>query len=220
MARVACSGFPLPVSRYFQEMRAVEIAETELAIPGAGTVRRWLREAPEGFVFSVLAPKEIALSGFAATKENAAALAGILELAKTVGAKAVVIAAPPELAASRPHRAAIRAFCEGVGKRGRRPAIVLDLPAWSVEEAGVTVKGLGVEIAYNPLAAGPTPTVLDLAYMRLPGPAGHRSRYEETALDRVAAHCRAVKAKDSFCVFCNIDMFANAKYVMTALGEV
>lgn len=218
MARVACSGFPLPVSRYFQEMRAVEISETELAMPGAGTVRRWLREAPKGFAFSVLAPKQIAESGFASTKENAAALASILELAKTLGALAVVMVAPPEFAASRPHRAALRAFAESAPKRGRRPALVVDLPAWSIEEASAAVKGVGLEVAYNPLA-GPTPTVLDIAYARLPGPAGHRSRYEETALDRIAAHSRAIKAKDSFCVFCNIDMFANATYVMHALGQ-
>ena len=44
---VACSGFPVPVSRYWQEFDAVEISDTEIAIPGAGTVRRWIREAPE-----------------------------------------------------------------------------------------------------------------------------------------------------------------------------
>ena len=53
MAVVACSGFPVPVSRYFREFEGVEISETELGIPGAGTVRRWLREAPEGFVFTL-----------------------------------------------------------------------------------------------------------------------------------------------------------------------
>ena len=64
MIVVACSGFPVPVSRNWREFLAVEISETELGIPGAGTVRRWLREAPEGFTFTLLAPKDIATSNF------------------------------------------------------------------------------------------------------------------------------------------------------------
>jgi uncharacterized protein YecE (DUF72 family) len=53
---VACSGFPVPVSRYWREFDAVEISDTEIAIPGAGTVRRWIREAPDNFLFTVVLP--------------------------------------------------------------------------------------------------------------------------------------------------------------------
>jgi uncharacterized protein YecE (DUF72 family) len=70
MAVVACSGFPVPVSRYFREFEGVEISETELGIPGAGTVRRWLREAPENFTFTLLAPKEISAGGFQLSPVN------------------------------------------------------------------------------------------------------------------------------------------------------
>ncbi len=65
MLFVACSGFPIAVSRYLAEFRAVEIADTEIGIPGMGSIRRWQREAPEGFAFTVLAPATIGASGFA-----------------------------------------------------------------------------------------------------------------------------------------------------------
>jgi hypothetical protein len=48
MLVVACSGFPIAVSRYLSEFRAVEIADTEIGIPGMGSIRLAARGA-EGF---------------------------------------------------------------------------------------------------------------------------------------------------------------------------
>src|ERR1700761_5191380 len=104
MAVVACSGFPVPVSRYFREFEGVEISETELGIPGAGTVRRWLREAPEGFTFTLLAPKEITNNGFQVTPATEKLVKEIGVLCKSMNAVAVVFAAPPEFAATRPNK--------------------------------------------------------------------------------------------------------------------
>ena len=71
----------MPVSRYWREFDAVEISDTEIAIPGAGTVRRWIREAPEGFLFTMVAPKSLSDSGFRRTKENKATCEAVAELA-------------------------------------------------------------------------------------------------------------------------------------------
>ena len=102
MPFVACSGFPVPVSRYWAELPAVEISDTENAVPGAGTVRRWLREAPAGFAFTVLAPKGIAAGGFLQKGKTTPGLMETVEVAKTLGAKAIVFAAPAPRAASVP----------------------------------------------------------------------------------------------------------------------
>ena len=66
MLLVACSGFPVPVSRYWGAFPAVEISDTEIAMPGRGSIRRWTREAPEGCLVSVLAPQPPAFAPNAA----------------------------------------------------------------------------------------------------------------------------------------------------------
>ena len=109
MISVACSGFPVPVSRYWKDFMAVELADTELGIPGAGTVGRWVRESPEGFAFTVRAPKIIAESGFAKNKENRTAMKELAELVTKLDARAAVFTAPDSFRATRATKAAL--FC-------------------------------------------------------------------------------------------------------------
>ncbi len=211
MKFVACSGFPVPVSRYWAELPAVEISDTENAVPGAGTVRRWLRESADGFAFTVLAPKGIAAGGFLVKGKNTPGLMETAEVAKTLQAKALVFAAPPELLPSRLVKAQLKAFAEAL-PRGL-PPVVFDLPSWNAEEVASAVGDSGAHAAYNPLS-GPIPTKAAFLYFRLHGPAGHRSRYEEAALEGVVNAVRDSKAKLTFCVFTNVDMFANAKFIL------
>src|SRR5690606_21660959 len=98
---VACSGFPIAVSRYLSEFMAVEIADTEIGIPGTGTVRRWQRESREGFLFTALAPAEIGASGFAASGETDLALKNILSFCKKLDAGALVFRVPEGVPANR-----------------------------------------------------------------------------------------------------------------------
>ena len=74
--------------------------------------------------------------------------------------------------------------------------------------------------ARDPLAHG----TLDapVAYYRLPGPAGHKSRYEDPAIEKLAEIARSAKNKDATYVFTNVDMFADAKRFKKALklGEL
>lgn len=98
---VACSGFPIAVSRYLNEFMAVEISDTEIGIPGTGTVRRWLRESPDGFVFTALAPAEIGSSGFAAGGETDLALKNILSFCKKLETLALVFRVPDGVTCNR-----------------------------------------------------------------------------------------------------------------------
>ena len=67
----------------------------------------------------------------------------------------------------------------------------------------------------DPLAAGSTRAAT--AYYRLPGPAGHKSRYEDPAIDKLADIARASKNESATYVFTNVDMFADAKRFKKAL---
>ncbi len=216
MVRIACSGFPVPVSRYWGELAAVEIADTELGMPGAGTVRRWLREAPEGFVFTVLGPAAVGEAGFrldAALRER---LDALRDLSERLGARAVVFRAPESFKATPQRRTALKRFVKEMSKGF--PPLVLDLPGWKPAHVARAVEGNAV-VAYDPLREEPPPHHADLAYLRLPGPAGRRSRYDEEALARLAAHCRALELEQLFVVFRNIDMLVNAKHLLTLLED-
>jgi uncharacterized protein YecE (DUF72 family) len=184
----------------------VEISDTELGIPGDGTIRRWLREAPAGFGFTVLAPKAIAESGFAKTKENKDLVAAIGEVATKLDAHAVVFRTDADFKPTRTNRAALKAFVATIPKK--YPRVVLDLPAWTPQQIESTA-GERFHVAYDALNDEPPP-VGDLDYIRLPGPAGHRSRYDEDALKQLSEHIRESPADIVFCVFRNVDKQTNA----------
>ena len=207
MIFVACSGFPVPVSRYWKEFDAVEITETELGMPGEGTVRRWMRESPEDFAFALKAPHVIADAGFKLNKESKKLVESLGKLAFTMSAHAVVFMAPDTFKPTKTTRAAVKDFLKSLPKKF--PPVVLDMPKWTPQQ----VLSLGQEreiiVAYDPLNDTP-PACGELAYVRLPGPAGHRSRYDDLAVEKVAEHCRSLEAETTLCVFRNIDMHANA----------
>lgn len=218
MIFVACSGFPVPVSRYWTELPAVELAETELGIPGAGTVRRWMREPPKGYGFAILAPKTLAESGFARSAERDATVAALADLARKLKARAVVFNAPESFKPTKTSRTAIASFVKSI-PTSFPTSIVLDLPAFKIDVLRKTA-GSRVAIAYDPLADKPSPGG-GIAYVRLPGPAGHRSRYDEDAIAKIAEHCRERAAEgDVFCVFRNIDMHANSRLLLEKLAEL
>ena len=69
--------------------------------------------------------------------------------------------------------------------------------------------------ARDPLAHGKLDA--PVAYYRLPGPAGHKSRYEDPAIEKLAQIAKDAKHKDATYVFTNVDMFADAKRFKKAL---
>jgi uncharacterized protein YecE (DUF72 family) len=215
MISIACSGFPVPVSRYFQELKAVEVSDTELGIPGLGTLRRWLREAPEDFVFTALAPKQIAEGGFVLSPEVEKSLAEIGEFATQLNSKAVVFCAPESFGPTAKSRTTLKTFIKHVTQVVPHP--VLDCAGWSYDELCALVGKAKVGVAFDPLREQPK-KLGALSYLRLPGPAGYRSRYDTAALDRVVSFCEKAKTKHLFVAFRNIDRYENARYVIGQLG--
>lgn len=206
MLFVACSGFPVPVSRYWGLFESVEISDTELGIPGAGTVRRWLRESPKGFAFTALAPKELGESGFRRTKENMALVEAFGEFSETLGARAIVFQAPEEFLPTKASKTAVKNFLSWLPDG--LPRIVLDMPGWTPAEVVKVIGKRNAVTAYDPLL-DEAPPKNEFVYARLPGPAGHRSRYDDDAMTAIGEHCATIEAELAFCVFRNIDMQAN-----------
>ena len=79
---------------------------------------------------------------------------------------------------------------------------------WAAADSGATA-------ARDPLASGTTKA--DFGYYRLPGPAGHKSRYEDPAIERLGEIAAAAENGHAIYVFTNVDMFADAKRLKKAL---
>jgi uncharacterized protein YecE (DUF72 family) len=214
MITVGCAGFPVPATRYFREFMFVEVQETHVSLPGPGTIRRWRREAPEGFQFALLGPREIGQEGFRDGKVIETALKSIEAVAEELLAKSAVFVGPPEFASTRANKGILREFLVGVKKRFER--VVFEPPSgWDLDECDELVSEIGALVARDPLTSGLSK--LKVAYYRLHGPAGHKSRYEDPAIDRLADIARGAKHDEATYVFTNVDMFADAKRFKKAL---
>jgi uncharacterized protein YecE (DUF72 family) len=214
MITIGCAGFPVPATRYFKEFLFVEVQETHVAQPGTGTIRRWRREAPEGFVFALLAPREIGQEGFRDGKITETALKNLTDVTKELEGQTAVFCAPPEFTASRANKAALKEFLAGVKRKYKR--IVWEPPpAWDADEAQSLAAESGAIAARDPLANGTT--AASVGYYRLPGPAGHKSRYEDPAIEKLADIALNTKNEQATFVFTNVDMFADAKRLKKAM---
>jgi uncharacterized protein YecE (DUF72 family) len=109
----------------------------------------------------------------------------------------------------------VKEFLHGVKKRFDR--VIWEAPlAWDPDEAEALATEAGVVAARDPLIHGTSKG--PVAYYRLPGPAGHKSRYEDPAIEKLAAIASGAKHKDATYVFTNVDMFADAKRFKRAMG--
>ena len=98
----------------------------------------------------------------------------------------------------------------------KMPPVVFDLPAWKPADIVAACGDRPAVAAYDPLRQD-APPADEMTYIRLPGPAGHRSRYDEESIAKLAEHCNSLKTELGFCVFRNIDMQTNAAQLMKKL---
>ena len=214
MITVGCAGFPVPATRYFREFSFVEVQETHVSLPGPGTIRRWRREAPPGFRFALLGPREVGQEGFRDGKVIETALKSISSIAEELEAMTAVFVAPADFAPTRANKGVVREFLVGVKTRFEH--VVFEPAAgWDPDETDDLTHEVGAVAARDPLNAGLSK--LQVAYYRLHGPAGHKSRYEDPAIERLGDIARNAKHTDATYVFTNVDMFADAKRFKKAL---
>jgi uncharacterized protein YecE (DUF72 family) len=215
MITVGCAGFAVPATRYFKEYTFVEIQETHRAVPGSGTIRRWRREAPGEFEFAVLGPREVGQEGFRPGKVVETALTALEEVAAELSAKTVVFTAAADFAQNRPNRQALRDFLKLA--KEQFPIVVFEPGlVWDPDDADALADETGTIAARDALVHGPS--ARPIAYYRLPGPAGHKSRYEDPAIERLAEIAHEARHEVAHYVFANVDMFADAKRFKKAFG--
>ena len=211
---VGCAGFAVPATRYFKEYLFVEVQETHLAVPGPGTLRRWRREAPEGFEFALLGPRQVGQEGFREGKVIETALKQLSDVAAELDASTAIFVAPSDFTASRANRSALKDFLKSVREQFNR--IVFEPgSAWDPDDADALAEETRSLAARDPLTHGLSKR--SVAYYRLPGPAGHKSRYEDPAIEKLAEIASADLDQEATYVFTNVDMFADAKRFKKAM---
>lgn len=213
MFTVGCAGFAVPATRYFKEYFFVEIQETNLAVPGPGTIRRWAREAPDGFEFALLGPREIIQEGFKPGKAVDAALEALAGARDALGATRAVFVAPPDFGPTKTNKSNLRAFLEIV--RPQYKMVIFEVPGFKPDDADSLAEDTDTLAARDPLHQGLSKR--REAYYRLPGPAGRKSRYEDPAIEELAAIAMSDMAQDAHYIFANVDMFSDAKRFRKAL---
>ena len=135
-------------------------------------------------------------------------------VAKELEATTAVFVAPPEFAPTRPNKTAVSEFLTSVRKKFSR-GIFEPSPGWDPDECDDLAAGSQALAARDPLSHGLSKTAV--AYYRLPGPAGHKSRYEDPAIERLDDIAKRGKHKEATYVFTNVDMFADAKRFKKAM---
>jgi uncharacterized protein YecE (DUF72 family) len=217
MVTVGCAGFPVPATRYFKEFSFVEVQETHLSLPGRGTIRRWRREAPDGFRFALLGPRNVGQEGFRVGKVTETALESIQGVAEQLDAKTAVFVAPNEFTSSRTNKSVLKEFLAEV--KTRFDHVVFEPgEGWDLDDCDKLAEEVGAVVARDPLVQGLSKR--DVAYYRLHGPAGHKSRYEDPAIERLSEIAADAGHETATYVFTNVDMFADAKRFKKALSDL
>jgi uncharacterized protein YecE (DUF72 family) len=213
MKTIGCAGFAVPATRYFKEFLFVEIQETNLGIPGPGTVRRWAREAPEGFEFALLGPREIIQEGFKPGKVVEAALESLVGIRDALKASTAVFVAPEDFGPTRTNKTNLKGFLELA--RSQYSRVVVELPGFKCDEADALAEESDCLAARDPLNQGLS--TRPEAYYRLPGPAGRKSRYEDPAIEQLAEIAAGGGDQRAHYIFANVDMFSDAKRFRVAV---
>jgi uncharacterized protein YecE (DUF72 family) len=210
MTFIGCSGFAVPASKYLKEFQMVEIAETTLGVPGPALVRRWIREAPPGFIFHAVAPKDWVLDGFEPSPTAPGLWDTFLPVARELRAENIVLLSPPESPWSKKSKSLATHALESACKIADRP-IVWEPPAgWPLKESEAIAKPLGIVVARDPTQHPPFQKRA-LAYYRLCGPAGYKSRYEDASIEAAAKTLKETNAEQTYVIFANVDMYSDAK---------
>ncbi|MEK9146151.1 MAG: DUF72 domain-containing protein [Elusimicrobiota bacterium] len=171
---VGCCGLPVSSRRYFSSLRTVELDAPFYSLPRIETARRWRREAPEGFEFSLKAWQLIthpsasptyrrlgagARKGyrlercgfFRDTEEVARAWEGVLDTARALAARFILFQTPSSF---RPGPDRLRDFYRFF-KNARRERFRFAWEPrgdWQPSLAARVCSDLGLVRAFDPLA--------------------------------------------------------------------
>jgi len=161
-----------------------------------------------------MGPREIGQEGFREGKVVETAMKTLLSVAEELTAETAVFVAPPDFPCNRANKTIVKDFLASSRKVFK--TVVFDPGSlWDPDESESIFAADQVLVARDPINQGVSKK--KKAYYRLPGPAGHKSRYEDPAIERLAEIATAAKHTEAWYIFTNVDMFADAKRFRKAM---
>jgi len=196
------------LARYAERLSTVEANSTFRKMPPAGTLGKWIKSVPPGFVFAVKAPQQI--THYWRLRNCAefltALFAGVDELGLHAGP--ILFQLAPQMKADLPR---LEAFLSEL-PNGRRYAFELRHPTWLVEETYTLLRHKNAALVWtdDPDHQSPTIPTADFGYVRL-----RKERYTGPGLRRWRETIHAQPWKDAY-VFVRHDETADApKWALT-----
>lgn len=174
------------------EVRGLDAASLRLA-PSAATLRRWRKAVPPQFEFSVVAGP--GLARLKAGEAYDAELAAMLETAKVLEARVLLVATPAEVTPSKLWRDRLAKLLDQL-PRDASHVVWEPSGLWELDDAAIQARKWGVTVAVDPardaMPAGP------VAYGRLRSLGGTRA-YSTTALQKIATNIG--ERRDAYVIF-------------------
>jgi uncharacterized protein YecE (DUF72 family) len=193
----------LPVDQmlryYASHFGTVEINNTFYRMPAETMLANWAEEVPEGFSFTLKAPRRITHE--LRLKECATHVAEFLRRARTLGAKAgpVLFQLPPYLKKDLPR---LRDFLALLPAE-QPAAFEFRNDSWQDDEVYGTLRERGAMLCYTDTDEGASPPVVataDSGYLRL-----RRTHYEEAELGDWAGRIAALSLSRAYVYFMHED---------------
>jgi uncharacterized protein YecE (DUF72 family) len=224
---VGCCGFCRARSAYYEEFSAVEIQRTFYKLPRIETVRKWRREAPSDFVFTLKAWQLIThepssptyrkagiridpnrrdkYGGFRPTSQVWEAWEQTEIIAIAMEAEVVLFQCPASFTPTAENIAHLRGFFSSLRIRQFRLAWE-PRGNWSEKIVRELCRELGLILCVDPLAGGSLRGAP--GYFRLHGLGGYRYRYTDADLNRLKVILSPVRG--GYLFFNNISMYDDA----------
>src|SRR5258706_10969857 len=184
---------------YAGHFATVEINHTFYRMPAETMLARWAEEVPEGFSFTLKAPRRITHE--LRLKECETHVAEFLRRAQALGGKLgpILFQLPPFLTKDLPR---LRDFL-ALLPAGRPAAFEFRNATWQDEEVYGTLREKGVMLCYPHTDEGESPPVVataDCAYLRL-----RRTPYEDAELGEWAGRIAALNVERAYVYFMHED---------------
>jgi uncharacterized protein YecE (DUF72 family) len=227
---VGCSGLPIKRARYYEILNACEVLPAQDVPPRAANARHWAEEAPEGFVYSMVASRFFSIEpdplppglegtpsdygGMRLTKEVVDLYERTIEGAVALGAKVLVFATPSRIGPSLRGKEALAQFFRHVDRHGLRFAWEPHGP-WEPEEIAALCTEHELIQCVDPLR-DPIPEA-DLAYARL-GPFAAMGRsLADDELERIVEALEPFE--EAYCFFSTERAFSDARRMRELLAS-
>ena len=213
MIRIGITDYPYDRIRYRKTFPVVELRLGLLSPPKPKSLRKWQKEAPEGFEHIWVAsqsftfrPKEIRagrklelLEGESPadqghllhTELNQRLWQVVLDQAEALGTSKVLIETPAGFVPSPVNKQRLRNFAQGWGAREGLQILWSPAGFWAREEQLELCAELGIIPVIDPLLDldDPLPNPTRPAYFRLLGARGLRTSYDDVRLETLAEIC-------------------------------